>query len=168
MSFWRTSRGDAAAATWIFRGDESRPTELGTTFQRRENISQNGARARTRERVAGINSISSLHQTEVLAELGVVFFLFEMGLELSVAKIGAMRSEIFGLGAAQFLATALVIAKAGQAVGAYAGAPLSPPAAVAVGGALALSSSARPSGNPHARVGSAFCFKGTTPARRRR
>ena len=60
---------------------------------------------------SGRNFISSMHQTEILGELGVVFFLFEMGLELSVAKIGAMRTEIFGLGLAQFLATTAVLAK---------------------------------------------------------
>ena len=66
---------------------------------------------------SGRNFISSMHQTELLGELGVVFFLFEMGLELSVAKIGAMRTEIFGLGLAQFLATTAVLAKGAQIVG---------------------------------------------------
>ena len=83
-----------------------------------------------------------MHQTEILGELGVVFFLFEMGLELSVAKIGAMRTEIFGLGLAQFLATTAVLAKGAQVVGGAVQSPFSTPASIAVGGALALSSSA--------------------------
>lgn len=91
---------------------------------------------------SGLNFISSLHQTEVLAELGVVFFLFEMGLELSVAKIGAMKTEIFGLGLAQFVGTTAIVAKAAQIVGKAVGSPFSTPSAIAVGGALALSSSA--------------------------
>ena len=91
---------------------------------------------------SGRNFISSMHQTEILGELGVVFFLFEMGLELSVAKIGAMRTEIFGLGLAQFLATTAVLAKGAQVVGNCVASPFSTPASIAVGGALALSSSA--------------------------
>ena len=83
-----------------------------------------------------------MHQTEILGEFGVVFFLFEMGLELSVAKIGAMRTEIFGLGLAQFLATTAVLAKGAQVVGSAVASPFSTPASIAVGGARALSSSA--------------------------
>ncbi|KAH8061317.1 solute:proton antiporter [Aureococcus anophagefferens] len=90
----------------------------------------------------GGDIISNLHQAEILAELGVVFFLFEMGLELSVAKIGAMRTEIFGLGFAQFVVTALVLGRAAVAVGAAAGSTVSFAAATAIGGALSLSSSA--------------------------
>ena len=90
----------------------------------------------------GGDVISNLHQAEILAELGVVFFLFEMGLELSVAKIGAMRTEIFGLGFAQFVVTALVLGRAAVAVGAAAGSTVSFAAATAIGGALSLSSSA--------------------------
>jgi len=83
----------------------------------------------------GLGAVTQLHTTEALAELGVVFFLFEMGLELSVAKLVAMKQEIFGLGLAQFSATTvlLMIMLTGF-MGAKAG--------FLVGGALALSSSA--------------------------
>lgn len=38
-------------------------------------------------------------------ELGIVFFLFEMGLELSIARLNAMKKDVFGLGTMQFLLT---------------------------------------------------------------
>ncbi|WP_430429198.1 cation:proton antiporter [Parasphingorhabdus sp.] len=43
------------------------------------------------------------------AELGVIFLLFTIGLELSVAQLWAMRRLVFGLGAAQVTVTALAI-----------------------------------------------------------
>ena len=69
-------------------------------------------------------------------ELGIVFFLFEMGLELSVARLNAMKKDVFGLGSAQFLVTAA----AGSAISVVCGLPTA--AAITVGGSLALSSSA--------------------------
>ena len=69
-------------------------------------------------------------------ELGIVFFLFEMGLELSVARLNAMKRDVFGLGTSQFLVTAAV----GSAVSIACGLPTA--AAVTIGGSLALSSSA--------------------------
>lgn len=41
----------------------------------------------------------------VAGELGIVFFLFEMGLELSIARLNAMKKDVFGLGTMQFLLT---------------------------------------------------------------
>lgn len=43
------------------------------------------------------------------AELGVIFLLFTIGLELSVAQLWDMRRLVFGLGAAQVVASALAI-----------------------------------------------------------
>jgi CPA2 family monovalent cation:H+ antiporter-2 len=43
------------------------------------------------------------------AEFGVVFLMFSIGLEFSLAKIRAMRSLVFGLGAAQVGATILAV-----------------------------------------------------------
>lgn len=43
------------------------------------------------------------------AELGVIFLLFTIGLELSIAQLWAMRKLVFGLGAAQVSITALAI-----------------------------------------------------------
>lgn len=80
--------------------------------------------------------ISGIHTTETLAELGIVFFLFEMGLELSVERLLSMRKDVFGLGFSQFIVTALVAAGIGGLLG------LPGNALVVLGGGLALSSSA--------------------------
>ena len=45
-----------------------------------------------------------------VAELGVVFLLFLIGLELKPSRLWAMRRDIFGLGAAQVVVTGLVLA----------------------------------------------------------
>ena len=84
----------------------------------------------------GWGLISGIHTTETLAELGIVFFLFEMGIELSFDRLKSMRRDVFGLGLCQFTGTALVVA----AVGKVAGLPSN--ALVVLGGGLALSSSA--------------------------
>ena len=84
----------------------------------------------------GCGLISGIHTTETLAELGIVFFLFEMGIELSVERLLSMKKDVFGLGLTQFLTTALAVA----GVGALAGLPGN--ALVVLGGGLALSSSA--------------------------
>lgn len=84
----------------------------------------------------GFGLISGIHTTETLAELGIVFFLFEMGIELSVDRLLSMKRDVFGLGLCQFLCTALAIAGAGSLFGLPAN------ALVVLGGGLALSSSA--------------------------
>lgn len=80
--------------------------------------------------------ISGIHTTETLAELGIVFFLFEMGIELSIERLISMKKDVFGLGLSQFGLTALVIAVVGKLFGLPAN------ALVVLGGGLALSSSA--------------------------
>lgn len=80
--------------------------------------------------------ISGIHSTETLAELGIVFFLFEMGIELSVERLTSMKKDVFGLGLSQFLLTAVAIAAAGS----FCNLPAN--ALVVLGGGLALSSSA--------------------------
>ncbi len=80
--------------------------------------------------------ISGIHTTETLAELGIVFFLFEMGIELSVERLLSMKKDVFGLGFSQFASTAAVIALAGRLFNLPAN------ALVVLGGGLALSSSA--------------------------
>src|ERR1700757_1855862 len=55
--------------------------------------------------------------TRLLAELGVAFLLFTLGLEFSLPRMLAMRGEVFGLGAAQVGATAAVFALIGWALG---------------------------------------------------
>ena len=52
-----------------------------------------------------------------VAELGVVMFLFVIGLEMRPAKLWAMRQEIFGLGAAQVVTCAALLSCIGIAAG---------------------------------------------------
>ena len=57
--------------------------------------------------------LNLLHQEEGvfhIAELGVVLFLFVIGLELSLSRLWSMRGQILGLGAAQMGLTGVVIA----------------------------------------------------------
>ena len=84
----------------------------------------------------GWGLISGIHTTETLAELGIVFFLFEMGIELSFDRLLSMRRDVFGLGFSQFLLTSMGIAAVGHAAGQSAS------ALVVLGAGLALSSSA--------------------------
>ncbi|KAL3763648.1 hypothetical protein ACHAWU_009072 [Discostella pseudostelligera] len=85
----------------------------------------------------GFGVISGIHTTETLAELGIVFFLFEMGIELSVERLKSMKKDVFGLGLSQYTLTAVVLGLAAKFFGGLSG-----PASVVVGGALSLSSSA--------------------------
>ncbi len=71
-----------------------------------------------------------------LAELGVLFLMFSIGLELSFERLAAMRRWVLGAGIAQMLATGLLIA----AVAALFGNSI--PTALIVGFALAFSSTA--------------------------
>jgi monovalent cation:H+ antiporter-2, CPA2 family len=74
--------------------------------------------------------------THVLAELGVAFLLFTVGLELPLERIRVIPRPFFGLAVAQILVTGLVIALIAVALGT----PVR--ASVLIGGALALSSTA--------------------------
>jgi monovalent cation:H+ antiporter-2, CPA2 family len=71
-----------------------------------------------------------------LAELGVVFLLFTLGLEFSLPRMMAVRREVFGLGALQVGATIAVIAVIARGFGV--------PWLIGslVGGAIAMSSTA--------------------------
>ena len=77
-----------------------------------------------------------LEGVAVLAELGVLFLMFMIGLELSLERLWALRRWVFGAGLAQLVASA-------GAIGALAWAFGNPwPVAVVLGGVLALSSTA--------------------------
>lgn len=80
--------------------------------------------------------ISDLAGVKAFAELGVVFLLFMIGLELSLARLWHMRSAVFGLGGAQVLLTGTAIAAVAAAFGNTI------PAAIILGASLALSSTA--------------------------
>ena len=71
------------------------------------------------------------------AEFGVVLLLFVIGLELQPARLWRLRTEIFGLGLLQVAITGIVLAAVIDWMG-----WLGTNAAIAVGGALALSSTA--------------------------
>jgi CPA2 family monovalent cation:H+ antiporter-2 len=82
--------------------------------------------------------------TRELAEFGVVFLMFSIGLEFSLPKLSAMRRTVFGLGMAQVLLTILATMAFGWSV-VYLLPQLmdiSWQAAFALGGALAMSSTA--------------------------
>ncbi|MFZ6769123.1 monovalent cation:proton antiporter-2 (CPA2) family protein [Undibacterium sp. Di26W] len=82
--------------------------------------------------------------THELAEFGVVFLMFSIGLEFSLSKLMAMRKAVFGLGMAQVLVTILTSMLFGWIASRWL-----PPlfrisweASFALGGALAMSSTA--------------------------
>jgi CPA2 family monovalent cation:H+ antiporter-2 len=72
--------------------------------------------------------------THLLAELGVVFLLFTLGLEFSWPRMVALRREVFGLGSLQVLATTAVVAPIAHLFGiAWA-------QSIVLGGVVAMSS----------------------------
>lgn len=82
--------------------------------------------------------------THLLAEFGVVFLMFSIGLEFSLPKLKSMRRSVFGLGMAQVVVTILVTMFCGGLM-----AQLLPKmfnigwsASFALGGALSMSSTA--------------------------
>lgn len=85
----------------------------------------------------GLSIIRHVHGTKAIAEFGVVFLLFNIGLELSVERLSSMKKYVFGLGTAQVLVTAVVVGLVAHVVAALPG-----PAAIVVGNGLALSSTA--------------------------
>ena len=80
--------------------------------------------------------IQDSHAIEQIAEIGVVFLLFTIGLEVSIPRLIAMRNIVFGIGLAQVIVSTLSTVALGLWFG------LSWQAAFAVGGALAMSSTA--------------------------
>ncbi|XP_048559954.1 K(+) efflux antiporter 2, chloroplastic-like [Triticum urartu] len=85
----------------------------------------------------GLSIIRNVHGTKAIAEFGVVFLLFNIGLELSVERLSSMKKYVFGLGSAQVLVTTAVVGLAAHRFAALPG-----PAAIVVGSGLALSSTA--------------------------
>ncbi|MEW5965180.1 MAG: monovalent cation:proton antiporter-2 (CPA2) family protein [Pseudomonadota bacterium] len=80
--------------------------------------------------------ISDIEGVRALAELGVVFLLFMIGLELSLSRLMSMRQQVFGLGGAQVVVSATVIAAIAYLFGNTEAASL------VIGACLALSSTA--------------------------
>ncbi|WP_300339019.1 monovalent cation:proton antiporter family protein [Accumulibacter sp.] len=80
--------------------------------------------------------VGGLAGAQHLAEFGVVFLMFSIGLEFSLPKLYAMKRIVFGLGLLQVLLTLVAVTAMVTALG------LSWQEGVALGGALAMSSTA--------------------------
>ncbi|AKC69348.1 monovalent cation:proton antiporter family protein [Pandoraea oxalativorans] len=79
-------------------------------------------------------------RVQYLAEFGVVFLMFSIGIEFSLPKLKSMRRVVLGLGVSQVLGTLLVAVGLGALVNLFWS--FSWQASVALGGALAMSSTA--------------------------
>ena len=54
--------------------------------------------------------VQAVEELQSVAELGVVLFMFTVGLEMRPERVWSMRRQIFGLGSAQMLVTATLLA----------------------------------------------------------
>lgn len=79
---------------------------------------------------------SDREETHLLAEFGVVFLMFSIGLEFSLARLMSMRRVVFGLGLAQVAASIALTLAGAVALGAGW------QAGIALGGIAAMSSTA--------------------------
>jgi CPA2 family monovalent cation:H+ antiporter-2 len=84
----------------------------------------------------GLRLVRDDRAVETLAEFGVVFLLFAIGLELSIGRLFAMRRHVFGMGTLQVAISGALITALARVAG------LAFNEAVVLGGALALSSTA--------------------------
>lgn len=84
----------------------------------------------------GTAVIADTEATRFLAEFGVVFMLFSIGLEFSLAQLLAMKGIVFGLGGLQVLITTVV----SSMIAIYLGVTVE--GAIVIGGVVAMSSTA--------------------------
>jgi monovalent cation:H+ antiporter-2, CPA2 family len=100
--------------------------------------------------------------TQLLADFGVVFLVFTLGLEFSLPRLVAMRWEVLGVGGAQVLITAGIVA-----CGVILFLDVAPAVAVVIGGAVAMSSTAiiiaqlteqSENNRTHGRIAVAICL----------
>lgn len=84
----------------------------------------------------GFRLVKDVEDIAELAEFGVLFLLFEMGLQLSLDRLRKLRKYVFGLGTLQVFSTSTVLALVSYFLGA------SFAESVVIGTALSLSSSA--------------------------
>lgn len=92
----------------------------------------------------GPHALSLAPNTELthwLAEIGVVFLMFSIGVEFSIARLRAMRTLVLGLGSAQVVITLAVVALALMLL-VPTDQPLAWEAAIALAAALSMSSTA--------------------------
>jgi CPA2 family monovalent cation:H+ antiporter-2 len=85
---------------------------------------------------SGFALVADVGTIQTLGELGVVFLLFTVGLELPFERIRVMQARVFALGAGQVFVTALAVTGIAILFG------VSTVTSVVIGGALALSSTA--------------------------
>lgn len=78
--------------------------------------------------------VRDLDTIRSFAELGVVFLLFNIGLELPLGRLRVLGAAIYGLGFAQIVVTGAFAASIAMLAG------LTPEASMVIGGAIALSS----------------------------
>lgn len=83
-----------------------------------------------------LNLMSEVHRAEYLAEFGVVFLMFSIGLEFSLPKLYAMKRIVFGLGLLQVVVSMVLIAGLVMLFG------VSWQLGIALGGVFAMSSTA--------------------------
>ena len=83
-----------------------------------------------------LNLVAGFSGVEHLAEFGVVFLMFSIGLEFSLPKLYAMKRIVFGLGFLQVFVTLTAVTAIATGFG------LNWQAGVALGGVLAMSSTA--------------------------
>jgi len=84
----------------------------------------------------GLGIITEVEQIRHLAEFGVIFLLFILGIELKPEKLWQMRKQVIGLGLSQLLITALILYLISLGLG------VSHHNAIIIGFGLALSSTA--------------------------
>src|SRR5260370_8367722 len=65
----------------------------------------------------GLQRIAASDETTFLAELGIIFLMFMVGLEFSLAAMIAARRDVFGAGSLQVGFTVLIVAGAGLLCG---------------------------------------------------
>ncbi|MBP6188232.1 MAG: cation:proton antiporter [Azonexus sp.] len=83
-----------------------------------------------------LNLMNDVHRAEYLAEFGVVFLMFSIGLEFSLPKLYAMKRIVFGLGMLQVLVSMILISGLIMFFG------VSWQLGIALGGVFAMSSTA--------------------------
>jgi CPA2 family monovalent cation:H+ antiporter-2 len=80
--------------------------------------------------------IAKSNELSLMGDIGILLFLFEIGMELNYSTISRMLPEIFGLGLLQVLFTALSVGVGVRALG------FSAQTSAAIGAALSMSSTA--------------------------
>ena len=84
----------------------------------------------------GFAFVADTEHTRALAEFGVVFLLFTIGLEFSLSHLIHIRGAVLGLGGAQVIGTTLIVTIVASALG------MSIESALVLGGIVAMSSTA--------------------------